>query len=343
MTSNDDRTDLPVLLLYNIDPKWTPEETKESFQDTIELKSALCKLGHPVTPLPIYNTDLVTPLREYDPQEHIVFNWCEGVPGIPNSYAHVAQTLEEMDFAYTGSPPDVLALSQDKPQVKELLAQHHIATPGWRVYDSAQANGWKNFPAIVKPAQEHCSFGISSEAVVSTPDELHNRVAYVLDTFHQPALVEEFIDGPEFHITLWGNEPPEMLPPVEVDFAELDQPQDRICSYDFKFRPGTPHYEHIWLAYSELDKDQFHQLEQASLATYQATGCRDYARLDIRLRDGTFYVLDVNPNAGISQGGSVSWATKMAGYSYGEMGSRLVNLAAQRHPILGAEQGPLSS
>ncbi len=335
MTLLDVCTDLPVLLLYNLDHTWALEEIQDSLDDVSQLESALREQGHPVTPVPVYDADLVSALDEYHPQELVVFNWCEGVPGVPHSDALVAETLETLNFAYTGSSPQVLALSQDKQQVKELLDRHHIPTPEWQVYASPELDGWEHFPAIVKPAQEHCSFGITPEAVVMTPDELHDRVTFVLATFHQPALVETFISGPEFHVTLLGNAPPQVLPPVEIDFSEFSDVRDQICAYDFKYVPGSIHYEKTYLVSAELSEDEQRLLEQTSRLAYQTIGCRDYARLDIRLQDGVFYVLDVNPNAGFSQGGSLSFAAQMAGYSYGQLGSHLVNLAAQRHAVLG--------
>ena len=178
-----DRTDLPVLLLYNLDHTWKVEEIADGFQDLMQLETDLSELGHPVKPVPIVNADLVTPLSKFDPNEHIVFNWCEGVPGLPHSDALVAQALETLNFAYTGSPPDVLALSQDKQQVKERLETHQVATPRWRIYESLEPDGWNIFPAIVKPSQEHCSFGVTPKAVVTTPGELRQRVAYVIETF----------------------------------------------------------------------------------------------------------------------------------------------------------------
>jgi D-alanine-D-alanine ligase len=69
-------------------------------------------------------------------------------------------------------------------------------------------------------------------------------------------------------------------------------------------------------------------------AAYRVMGCRDYARMDIRLRDGIFYVLDVNPNPDISSDTSMACAAELAGYSYGAMLSKMVHLAAHRHPVL---------
>jgi len=57
--------------------------------------------------------------------------------------------------------------------------------------------------------------------------------------------------------------------------------------------------------------------------------------MDIRLRDGVFYVLDVNPNADISSDASMACAAEAAGLSYGQMGSLIVRMAARRHPLFG--------
>jgi D-alanine-D-alanine ligase len=62
-------------------------------------------------------------------------------------------------------------------------------------------------------------------------------------------------------------------------------------------------------------------------------GCRDYARIDLRLLNGVYYVLDVNPNADFSPDTSSILAAELVGLSYGAMASCLVNLAALRHPV----------
>jgi D-alanine-D-alanine ligase len=116
----------------------------------------------------------------------------------------VAQALESLRYTYTGAPPGVLAKCQDKAVVKHQLDRHHFTTPRWRLYTTPAYDEWNRFPAIVKPSRVHCSFGVTPEAVVLTPAELRRRIAYVLDEFQQPALVEDFIDGREFHVSLWA-------------------------------------------------------------------------------------------------------------------------------------------
>ena len=80
-------------------------------------------------------------------------------------------------------------------------------------------------------------------------------------------------------------------------------------------------------------------MEKAVLGAYRATNCRDYARLDLRMRDGEFYILDVNHNADLSPDNSLIKAAELVGYSYGQFASLLITLAAQRHPVFGNGSG----
>ncbi len=124
---NELRHNLPVLLLHNINPEWTPEEKSESGQDVARLSA-------------------------FDPREHIIFNWCEEIPGIPHSEPEVAAVMEKMGFVFTGSSHDVLTLSYDKPRVKRVLDEANIPTPPWGIFDTPDVGEWNIYPSIVKAA-----------------------------------------------------------------------------------------------------------------------------------------------------------------------------------------------
>jgi D-alanine-D-alanine ligase len=157
-----------------------------------------------------------------------------------------------------------------------------------------------------------------------------------VDEVGQPAIVEDFIDGREFHVSMWGNGRVSMLPPAEMDFSAFSDVHDRLCTYDAKFIPGSVHYENINTVVPSTLKDaELAELERVCMAAYKAIGCRDYGRIDIRLRDGVFYVLDINPNPDISEDASMASAAEHAGYSHKDMATYLVKLAARRHPVFG--------
>ncbi|MBP1741453.1 MAG: hypothetical protein H6Q48_3746, partial [Deltaproteobacteria bacterium] len=85
---------------------------------------------------------------------------------------------------------------------------------------------------------------------------------------------------------------------------------------------------------ASLSEAEYKELERVAQRAYRVIGCRDYARFDIRMREGVFYVLDVNPNPDVSSDTSMAFAAELAGYSYGAMLSQMVNFAARRHPVL---------
>jgi D-alanine-D-alanine ligase len=335
MNMQTDQNKLPVLLLYNLDPAWLPMEIDESRELAQKLCNALRGEGHPVTEACLEDQDLAGLLQYHDPDKCILFNTCEEIPGIPHSYDLIAKTLEDLGFIFTGADSKALSLNQDKRLVKQRLEACGLPTPRWQVFNSASRDGWKIFPAIVKPALDHCSFGVTRDSVVWSEDELTDRMGYIIDAFQGPALVEEFIDGSEFHVTVIGNGRLHMLPPAEMDFSAFQEARDRLCTYESKHDPASKAYNLIRLHLpARISEEDEKKLGKVALAGYRAASCRDYARLDIRRRDGIFYILDINPNADISLDTSPVLSAELVGLSYGKFCSWLVSLAARRHPIL---------
>jgi D-alanine-D-alanine ligase len=284
-------------------------------------------------PVPVIR-DVAGPLRDFDPREHIVFNWCEGLEGEPNAYDAVPPVLEELGFAYTGADAWALSASQHKAYTKELLLQSKIPTPVSKVYARAVLNGWRRYPALVKPADEHCSYGITRESVVDSPQQLKERVQYVLDSFKCPALIEDFIDGIEYNVGLWGNGELSMLPIGAIDYSAFADYHDRLCTYDAKWNPESEAYRLTGVECpAEVDLPLQRRIAKVAFAAYQALRLRDYGRIDMRVRNGVPYVLDVNANPDITMEGGFARSARAAGYDYGRMTARILSLAAQRMPV----------
>lgn len=269
-------------------------------------------------------------LSDYDPGEWVVFNLLEGLGNRTELEPEAALILERLGYRYTGSSPETLALCLDKARTKRVLESHGIFTPAYRVCDDGEVEVFIPLPAMVKPVAEDASLGVDDGAVVTTYGQLRKRVEYILDTYREPALVEEFIDGREFNVALWGNDEPECLPLAEIDYSGIGDPLRRICSYAAKWEPEREEY-HLTpvMCPAKVDGRLAEKIRSIAIATYEALGCRGYARVDMRVRDGQPYVLEVNPNPDVSPDAGFARATLTAGYTYPEMVEKILHLAGE--------------
>jgi D-alanine-D-alanine ligase len=123
------------------------------------------------------------------------------------------------------------------------------------------------------------------------------RVARALiERYGQPALVEEYVFGRELTVGLLGERRPRVLPPMEIVFlSQTDRPvYDYECKQDWSshIRYDCP---------AKLTKEELRSVERACRATFMALGCRDVARIDLRLTpDGRVFVIEVNPLPGLT-------------------------------------------
>ncbi len=320
-----------VAILYSVMSDWTPDDTAVSDEAVNRMRRGLNAVGWEVSQIQV-RRDVAGAVRRLDPREYVLFNWCEGIDGAPNAYDAIPPVLEELGFAYTGAGAWALSATQHKAVTKSILLEHKIPTPVSKVYDRPALNGWRRYPALVKPADEHCSFGISRESVVDSPQQLKERVQYVLDTWKCPALVEDFIDGIEYNVGIWG--PPDdlsVLPIAAIDYAAFEDYHDRLCSFDAKWNPDSEAYRLATVQCPvAVEPALKRRIERAALGAYRALQLRDYGRVDMRVRNGVPYVLDVNANPDITMEGGFARSARAAGYDYGQMTARILGFAAQR-------------
>jgi D-alanine-D-alanine ligase len=321
---------LKVILLHNLMSDWTDGDLEVSADAIRKMKHGLVEQGYETTSVPI-RADIEGPLKEFDPQSHVIFNWCEGIDGEPNGYHLVPPVLERLGFAYTGADAWTLETTQDKAKAKELLVAQQIPTPESRVFSRPVLDGWRRYPALVKPAAEHCSYGITRDSVVDSGAELKRAIEQVIDQWRQPALVEDFIDGVEYNVSIWGNGRLRALPLAAIDYSAFPDYHDRLCTYDAKWDPDSEAFHLTSVTCPAEVSDRLRErIENVAEAAYRALRLRDYGRIDIRVRRGVPYVLDVNSNPDITMEGGLSRSGRAAGYSYGQLTARIIEMAARR-------------
>jgi D-alanine-D-alanine ligase len=324
---------------FNLKQEPAADERSDKYAEfddlgTIEaIRAALNRAGYEVALLEA-DQDFVYRLK--DSNVDFVFNIAEGMRG-ESRESHVPAILELLDIPYTGSGVLTQAITLHKSRKKEILAYYGIPTPRWQVFTNTNQRLDPNlrFPLIVKPNAEGSSVGITNDSLITDAQALNKQVNRVLREYSQPALVEEYIDGREFTLSLLGN-PPEVLPIVEINFEHLPRDIHRFDSWEAKWvydNPASP--VDAIIVPADLEPKLKAQLEEVARRTFGTLGCVDFARTDIRLdRQGVPHVLDVNALPGLmpdpKENSRFTRSCYAAGMTYDEMVIAILDCAFER-------------
>lgn len=296
------------------------------------VQNALIKLDiqHQLFPLRDDIEGFLRALKLYKPDA--IVNLCEGVMGDSSLEMYVPAILEILGIPYTGSHPLALGICQDKGLAKAILKAHDVPTPEYQIVERFESlKRGLNFPLFIKPLKEDASVGISRSSFVKNIMELKAQVEYVNRVYRQPALVEEYISGREFNVSILGNEEPAVLPISEIIFEFQDEP--KIVDYAAKwFKESDEYIKTKPMCPAKLDNELKDKIEKTALKAYKVLKCRDYARVDIRLKNetGIPYVLEVNPNPDISHEAGFARSLKAAGISFEGFIKSILGFALKR-------------
>ncbi len=257
-------------------------------------------------------------------EAELVFNLCEGVAGVSAGEVGAAAVVELFGLPMTGSPAETLALARRKDRVNALLAAAGLPVPAWTLAERLNgATGWRRFPAIVKPAAEDASVGITQGSVAADDAALRHVIA---TSRHAPLLVQEFLSGRELNVGIVGAS---VLPVAEIEFSPLAAGGWPLVSYRAKWEEGsdedratTPRCP------AALEPALAEQARALARAAWALVDGRGYGRVDLRAdADGRLHVLEINPNPDLSPSAGLARMATAAGWSYPELIGRIVEEA----------------
>ena len=295
--------------------KATDEDTKDSAEEVAE---ALSTKGAAVKLVPV-GEDSIDRIKTIS--STIIFNLIEW-DGLDMKLSMKAfDALDATQIPYTGSTKEAIIVCNDKAKMKAKLDQAGLPTPRWQLFLTGEEPVRADFlfPVIVKLAREHCSVGLTKDAVVIKQEELFNVVKERINTFHQPVYAEEFIEGREFQVTLLEQQKGlTVLPPAEILFNTLGT--NAFLTYNSRWDEDHADYNESSVGKAKLPPSLMQMLYRISHKTFHACGFRDYSRLDIRLRGEDIFILEANANPGLGDsddyGMTVSY--KAAGMTFAD-------------------------
>lgn len=311
--------------------EWDTEETVNAVRDALAERYRVLMIDA--------NEDAYNKLVLYRPD--FVFNIAEGLHGVSRE-SQIPAILEMLQIPYLGSDPLTLGICLDKSRAKEILSHYGIPTAGFRVirsmddFDDVRVK----FPAIVKPLHEGSSKGIYNSSVVRNVDELASEVRIVLETYHEPAMVEDFLPGREFTVALLGNgKEVQVLPLVEIKFDALPAGVNPIYSYEAKWiwdQRDTP--LDVFECPARVEDVLRGEIERICKEAYRVLNCRDWSRIDVRLDAyGKPHILEINPLPGIlpnpEDNSCFPKAARAAGMSYNQLINTVLDIAMKRNGL----------
>lgn len=253
----------------------------------------------------------------------LVFNIAEGMNGIGRE-AQIPAVLDAYKIPYTFSPTEVLATALHKGLTNAIMRTYHVKTAEFTVVRKLKDIHKIHFtyPMFVKPVAEGTSRGITHDSHIDDEQQLISQVDYVLQTFHQPALVEEFLPGREFTVGILGTgDDAKVLGVLEIFINENGD--KHAYTYDNKQQ-----YESR-MSYELVEEPNVAKL---ALKAWRAMNFRDAGRIDIRMNsEGEPCFLEANPLAGLNpEYSDLCILCKQVGFSYDSLIKYIVEEAISR-------------
>ncbi len=297
------------------------------------IEKALDALGYPSVCIP-FGGEVHGFIHRLNAEKvDMVFNLCETVNEDPKLAGHPAALLELLGIPFSGSSSFALMLTTDKLVTKRLLKANGIKTPNYLIYNGLEpfCASALRFPVIVKPRFEDASIGIDQESIFIDEAELRKGLRDFFDRFGT-LLVEEYIDGREFNVSIFGYPFGKVLPIAEIDFSQFPENLYHIVGYRAKWDKTSFEYHHTPRRFpQDLSKILLKKIEYTVLECFRLLMLRDFARVDIKVDgSGRIYILEVNANPCLSPDAGFVAAVEKAGMTYSEMVSCFVDFMIQR-------------
>lgn len=282
--------------------------------------------------------DAYEKLKKLKGSVDLAFNVAEGLRGEIRE-AQIPAILEMLGIPYTHSGALAHAISLDKSLTKKIWQYHGLPTPKFVAIgtsDKPYVEGLE-FPVLVKPNSEGSSKGVFNDNLIDNPKKLTAKIRDVQRSYGDGVIVEEFLPGREFTVTVMGNKDPYVLPIVEQNYDIFPSDLKKFASYEAKwlFEDSLPHPQDAYICPAKLPSSLVKLIEKLCLTAFEVINCRDIARIDLRLdAKGKPSLLEINTLPGmLPDPNVVSYypiAARATGWDYTRMIGQIITHARER-------------
>jgi len=203
---------------------------------------------------------------------------------------------------FTGSTREVLEFDSNKVLAKTHLtnkgintANYFIATPGQYKDESELPI---TFPLFLKPLDAANGNGIDDLSYVTNFTDYESKVASLYDTFNQPILVEEYLDGREFTVAVIKTRNEKLIASAVEVIPPTSTHGLRILGAQTKKDDSEKLIEIV-------DDEVNNRVTTLAIDAFNTLGVRDFGRIDIKTDNhGECFFMEANLVPGMTYGSS---------------------------------------
>jgi D-alanine-D-alanine ligase len=321
---------------YTFESGADESQAVESIVDVVEeIERALTARGHHPFRIALPNDPSSILRMIADLEADVLFNFVESLRGKAELEGAIRGVMAVRGIAVTGASVDGLVNCLHKPRTRALLVAAGVpVAPACLISGEADDASSLAHPVIVKPAAQDASHGIDRASVCHTPAESKARAMKLIERGIGPALVEQFVDGREYNVSMIetiedGERRLRTLPIAEIDFSQFPDGAPRILTYAAKWDTESPEYKGSVSVEASIPDELRAKLQEHALAAFRALDLSGYGRADFRVdAEGRPFVVDVNPNPDFSRGAGFHLAGERAGMTYEDLVEHVARTAS---------------
>jgi len=260
---------------------------KDAEIDALRIAKYIEKLGIKVFLYP-GNSSIFKNIKKDKPD--IIFNLVDSLKGVETLAASIPGVLEVIDIPYTGADMLGMNIGGSKFLVKKIMQQNGIPIPNYQLFythnDYMDPN--LRYPLISKLDEIHGAVEITKDAVSETEKHLRERIKFLISTYKQPVIVEEFIVGKEVTGMLLEG----LNKKVYLAEKVFTKPNEKylFCTFEDQW------IQEGWDSYHYQKYDDPILREYVKKA-FDVVKMYDYGKFDIRIdSSGRYYFIDSNCN-----------------------------------------------
>ena len=298
--------------------------TKEAFiaeQEVInraeQVKQAIEQLNIAVKIFPA-DQQLVENLQQFQPQ--LCFNFVDTVKGQGGLAAGIPGIFDLLSIPYVGAGTLSLSLNTNKFLTKTLFDAWGVPTPKYQIVRTPgqKIENYFRYPLIAKLNEEHGSIAIHDDSVVINEKELRQRIKWLLETYHQPVLIEEFIENATeiTGLVLEGRNTNLYL--AQREFDKPAENRFKLLSFETKWATDLGMEEPVeYITPTQLDKNTINSIKKDMKLAFNILRMDDYGRFDIMIDQyQNYYFIDANANPSFGPESSAVRAATVSGANF---------------------------